>query len=216
MRTHHTKDCPEVEGGERGPDSEDEGEDSGDEIVAMMMRATCQDRRGSGEAKVRSKPFSIQRASVIFLRGDENIGVQEVYTDEEVMRYVSTGMSMNASDVVVDLIGDGVDGCCSADVQMTADVQGVVNEHEMTERKQADAGDTNKVVGLNGVVDICDAKSGWADVFKSVAGVCESKGGFASDHKVYCDDDENDSPTNDERDGRSYALVVSMADHATY
>ena len=214
MRTHHTKDCPEVEGDEKGPDSEDEGDDSGDEIVAMMMRATCQDRRGSGNAKFRSKPFSIQRASVMFLREDENIGVQEVYTDEEVMRYVSTGMSMNASDIVVDLIGDGVDGCCSADVQMTADVQGVVNEHEMTERKQADAGDMNKGVGVvNGVVDMCDAKSGCADVVKSVAGVCDAKGGCASDHKVYCEDDEKNAPTNDERDGRSYALVVSMADH---
>ena len=84
MRTHRTDDCPGVEGGEgeTGGTEETEGssDDSDEDIVAMMMRATCQDvktRHGptTGEGRV-GKPSKRtgQRARVIFLRDDADIG----------------------------------------------------------------------------------------------------------------------------------------------
>ena len=47
MRTHRTKDCPQADSGEGETGDADEGgsssDDSDEDLVAMMMRATCQD-----------------------------------------------------------------------------------------------------------------------------------------------------------------------------
>ena len=82
----------------------------------MMMRATCQDvktRHGpaTGEGRV-GKPSkrSGQRARVIFLRDDADIGVHRVYTDDEVKGILSTGPFSVASDSESELPADIFDG----------------------------------------------------------------------------------------------------------
>ena len=51
-----------------------------------------------------------QRARVIFLRDDDCIGVERVYTDAEVKFFLSTGPADVASESVADLAVDGIDG----------------------------------------------------------------------------------------------------------
>ena len=93
MRMHRTKDCPQTGSDEDGAGGADEGssssDDSDEDLVAMMMRATCQDgqvrqRRATKEKTEVPGLRSGQRARVIFLRDDDGIGVERVYTDAEV------------------------------------------------------------------------------------------------------------------------------------
>ena len=87
MRTHRTKDCPQADSGEDETGGADEGcsssDDSDEDLVAMMMRANCQDgqvrqRRATNEKTERPSLRSGQRPRVIFLRDHDGIGVERV------------------------------------------------------------------------------------------------------------------------------------------
>ena len=107
---------PEVEGAEKeNGDADGSGgtpDDSDEDLVAMMIRATCQDvkvrQKRTTEGRTEKPSLRAgQRARVIFLRDDAEVGVQRVYTDAEVQSFLSTGPFSVASESGIDISADG-------------------------------------------------------------------------------------------------------------